>query len=267
MIALNETHIRSYIHNNTLNKLLHFHVLDTIDSTNLFLRNQPHIEGINICCAEMQTDGRGRFGRHWHSPRGENIYFSARLSFNCDLSLLSGLSLVVSLAVIQVFKELGITNHLLIKWPNDILWHEQKISGCLIELISESYSQTEVIIGIGININSNTQMHPLPDKPWCSLFDITGEFHDRNDIIGRLIEHLYLYLNQLTTAGFVHFLAQWHEFDKLYEQQINVQTPMGSLSGQAKGVDDTGRLILIDNQEKTHYLSSGETSITIQDLL
>ncbi len=259
MTPLNEADIRHHIH--TLNPRVQVDIFETIDSTNRFLKNQPSQENIHICCAETQTQGRGRFGRTWHSPFGENIYFSARFRLDCDLALLSGLSLVTSLAIINTLDELGLNDHLVIKWPNDILWQGQKLSGCLIELITDA-NHLEVIIGIGINVNSNTQAHSPPDKPWCSLFDISGELQNRNHIIGRLIEHLHQQLQRLITSGLGTFIDQWQQVDALYGQLITVSTQGSKLTGRANGIDDSGRLILVDCENNTHFLSSGETSMS-----
>lgn len=259
MIYLDETDIRQHIQ--FLNPQLQFDIFESIDSTNRFLKNQPSQHHIRICCAETQTQGRGRFGRTWHSPMSENIYFSAKYRFDCALERLSGLSLVTSLAVIETLKELGLSNDLFIKWPNDILWNKRKLSGCLIEL-APNKKYVEVIIGIGINVNSNTQTNPIPDKPWCSLWDISGTIHNRNRIIGRLIEHLHQHLQSLISSGLKPFLSHWEKFDALYGQLITVSTPAGQITGRADGIDDTGRLILIDCNQHIHFLSSGETSLS-----
>ena len=270
MIPLDENSIRSHINPTEINQPLYFHLLNTIDSTNRFLKERPSNEGITICCAERQTQGRGRFGRTWHSPFGENIYFSARWHVHCELSCLSGLSLVVSLAVLNTLNELGLTDNLSIKWPNDILWHEKKLSGCLIELIAPTKTQAEVIIGIGINVHSSfttsdnaepEKNEPLINRPWCSLFDITTTSYDRNLIIGRLIIHLNRYLQCLISNGFVYFLSKWHMVDALKGQLITVSQPSGPISGIAQGIDHTGHLIIIDSNGNTHALSSGDTSI------
>lgn len=256
MIPLNENIIRSHIDETKINHPLYFHLLDTIHSTNRFLKDLPPTEGIVICCAETQTQGRGRFGRVWHSPFGENIYFSARWRIDEALSCLSGLSLVVSLAVLKTLSEFDIKDNLTIKWPNDILWHKQKLSGCLIELLTTGKTPAEVIIGIGINVNSKL------DDPWCSLLNITKKQHDRNHIIGRLIHHLNQYLQQLITNGFVFFLEQWQAVDGLKGHLITVSQPTGILSGIVQGVNNTGQLIIIDTNGTPHNLSSGDTTLS-----
>lgn len=253
MMPLNEKQIRHHIDIKAFNQPLNFHLLDTIDSTNRFLKDLPPSKAITICCAEAQTQGRGRFGRVWHSPYGENIYFSARWRLEEEVSKLSGLSLVVSLAVLNTLCAEGI----MIKWPNDLLWNQKKLSGCLIELLTTTKTETEVIIGIGINVNTKAI------APWCSLFDITGVLHDRNILIGQLIQNLNFHLQQLLTRGFSSFLTQWQNVDALKGQQITISQQERKLTGLAYGVNETGQLILVEANGDRHALSSGDTSLSL----
>jgi BirA family biotin operon repressor/biotin-[acetyl-CoA-carboxylase] ligase len=239
------------------------HLFASLDSTNRFLKELPSSPLIEICCAEMQTHGRGRFGRHWHSPFGENIYCSSRWHFDCDLSRLSGLSLIVSLAVITTLADFGIRESIQVKWPNDILWQNKKLCGNLIEVIAESNGGAEVVIGIGLNVNSNTTDLPLIDsKPWCSLYDITGNLLDRNELVARLITHLHLFLTKFMSQGFAAFMTQWQEVDYLQDKMVTVTNHAGVVSGRANGVNETGQLILVDERGILHYLSSGDTSLS-----
>ena len=268
MEPLNENTIRSHIDTSAIHQPMFFHLLDTVDSTNRFLKDQPSKKGATLCCAETQTHGRGRFGRKWHSPPYENIYFSVRLSVEGPLSQLSGLSLVTSLAILETLNELGLNDNFKIKWPNDILWYPKnfndpkKLSGCLIELITIPNQPAELIIGIGLNVNSQTEKHPLPDKSWCSLLDITGQTHNRNLIIGKLINHLFHHINQLSLNGFQSFAEQWQRVDGLKGQHITLAVPNGVIHGLANGVTPSGQLILIDDDSKTHFFSSGESSLS-----
>ncbi len=50
-----------------------------------------------------------------------------RRDFNCNLSDLSGLSLIVGLAIIATLRDSSIEDDIRIKWPNDFLWGTQKI--------------------------------------------------------------------------------------------------------------------------------------------
>ncbi len=233
------------------------HVLDSVDSTNRFIKDLPVTDVLEICCAEEQTQGRGRFGRSWHSPFGENIYFSMRWRFDCNISQLSGLSLVVSMAVLAALK--NINNDICVKWPNDLLWHDKKLSGSLIEVIGSS----DVVIGIGLNVNSNPNDQTVLDRPCSSLCEIAGKNFDRNSLIAQVIIQLDQHLKQFIKHGFFSFIPTWQKTDHLHGKSITVSQPTGRLSGVANGVNEAGQLILIDDMGVTHYLSAGETSLRV----
>ena len=254
---LNQTAIQQGLSSAGFHKPVQVHVLGTVDSTNRFLKDLPANNMIQVCCAETQTQGRGRFGHTWHSPLGENIYCSIRWPFDCDLSRLSGLGLIVSMAVLAILSE--IDGNIRIKWPNDLLWHEKKLCGNLVEVVGRS----SVVIGIGLNVNSNTQLQPLFDKPWCSLYEITGKNFDRNTLIAQLIIKLETHLTQFIKHGFASFIPAWQQADYLCGKFITVSQATGHLSGKAHGVNDLGQLILIDKTGVTHYLSSGDTSLNL----
>lgn len=237
------------------------HLFTSIDSTNRYLKDLPISNVIDICCAENQTQGRGRFGRQWHSPFGENIYCSSRWNLNYDLTKLSGLSLITSLAILATLNELELSSNIKIKWPNDILWNDKKLCGSLIEIMTESNSTIQVIIGIGLNVNTDTQKYPLPDKPWCSLYEITQKYFDRNFLIAKLITHLEHYLTQFIHNDLNHFMCEWNKFDYLFGKNIKVTQSLKTITGIACGINQVGQLILQDELGQKHFLSSGDTSL------
>lgn len=260
-IPLDECLIRQNLNNRNYSKPLNFHLFSELDSTNQFLKELPLNCAINLCCAEKQTKGRGRFGRHWHSPFGENIYFSGRWDLDCCLSDLSGLSLVIGLAILAALRDCAVYEDIRIKWPNDILWKTKKLCGILIEAIAETNSCAQIIIGIGINVNTATKEQPSIALPWCSLYEITDQYFDRNTIIASLIDQLNNYLDKFLQSGFSVFANEWQNLDYLDGQDINVSQPTGSIRGKACGVTALGQLCLQDEQGKIHYLSSGDTSL------
>lgn len=109
----------------TLREDICIYQFSEIDSTNRFLKDLPVQNNWHVCCAEKQNQGRGRFGRSWSSPFGENIYLSIRREVQDSLSRLSGLSLIVSIAAIHALQAAGIQNEIRIKWPNDLIWEEK----------------------------------------------------------------------------------------------------------------------------------------------
>ena len=98
-----------------------------------------------IVRAESQTAGRGRRGRKWASGKG-NLYFS--MAFEFDLKNVGNLVMISSLSLAQVIEEYNPNARPSLKWPNDVLINNCKLSGILIEKGEGNY----VIMGIGINV-------------------------------------------------------------------------------------------------------------------
>lgn len=259
---LNEDSIRHYLSDLSFIAPIGFHIVNSIDSTNTYLKNTPsNATEISVCIAETQTNGRGRLGRHWVSPFGENIYLSSRWTLHDCVSKLAGLSLVVSLAIQASLEQQGINDTIQVKWPNDLLWQHKKLCGVLIEVIPDIKGNIQVIIGIGLNVNTVIKDDTLIDKPWCSLHEITHQYFDRNKLIAHLLWVLNGHLKQFRAGGFNAFLTQWNKVDYLKGHNITLMHPNGLMQGIANGVSEKGNLYLIDNQGKQHELSSGEANL------
>ena len=85
-------------------------------------------EGTTVV-AEVQTAGRGRFGRTWISPAG-NLWVSILLRPSLDaLRYLSILAGVASARAIASTTGLDVT----LKWPNDLRIGGLKVGGVLVE--------------------------------------------------------------------------------------------------------------------------------------
>jgi len=262
-MTLNQDKISEQLRQNGFSSPFNLHVLQTVDSTNRYLKDLPVSSHIEICCAEMQTQGRGRFGRHWHSPFGENMYCSSRWNMSGDPALLSGLSLITSLGIMEVLQRFNPSGAIKIKWPNDILWGEKKLCGSLVELIVGANGTISVIIGIGLNVNTDTKNQFLPDKPWVSLYELSGQYQDRNLIIAEVLISLERCLNQLLDQSFSSFMASWERYDYLINQHVSVTHASKVVKGIAKGINASGQLILEDEHGKRMFLSSGDTSLRL----
>ncbi|MFJ1267168.1 biotin--[acetyl-CoA-carboxylase] ligase [Legionella lytica] len=260
LILLNEQRISEHLQEQIASPFK-MHVFTSLDSTNRFLKELAPSNQLELCCAEMQSQGRGRFGRQWHSPFGENIYCSSRWNLNYDLSKLSGLSLITSLAILNTLNEFNLANDVKIKWPNDIYWGDKKLCGSLIEILAESNANAQVIIGIGLNVNTDTENHPLADKPWCSLYEMSHSYFDRNLLIAGLIKNLEHYINKFIQTDLNAFMNEWNQFDYLVGKEIQITQAQGVLSGKACGINSMGQLLLEDELGVKHLLSSGDTTL------
>src|SRR5262245_58581966 len=71
-----------------------------------------------VIAADAQTGGRGRLGRSWHSPAGENLYLSLLLRPARPAAEIPPLTLLAGAAVARGLAPLGVSPRL--KWPNDV---------------------------------------------------------------------------------------------------------------------------------------------------
>ncbi len=267
-MLLNEALIRQHLQTAGFHDPVGLHVLASVDSTNQYLKDLPPCPEITLCCAETQTQGRGRFQRAWFSPHAENIYCSIRWHFPSTTPALSTLSLIISLAVLRTLQNLQISEEIAIKWPNDLLWQDKKLCGILLESTQQTKHDLQIVVGIGLNVNSDPQQHQgntVPNRPWCSLYEITQKTYDRNALIAQLLMNVHRYITQFKATGFVPFLPLWQAADYLYQKQITIVRANQTLQGLAQGITPVGELIVMDHAQHVHHFACGEASIARSD--
>lgn len=256
LLLLNQDRINKEISNPNII----IEVLEDIDSTNAYLRNNLSQDKIKVCFAESQSGGRGsKKGRTWHSPFGQNIQMSYSCPLKKELSELSGLSLVVSMAMLSAIKEIGISNNIMLKWPNDGMYEGHKLMGNIIEAQSGDQGGSVVVIGLAINVNMLSDENNNITQKWTSLRKITGDYIDRNDLAIALIHNLKFYLEQFDKYGLREFIHKWQKIDSLYNKPIKLNN--GEFSGIAKGINEEGNLLLELGNGEVKAFPSGEASI------
>ncbi len=217
-----------------------------------------------LIIAEQQTAGRGRRGRSWASPFGENLYYSLVLRVSGGMRQLEGLSLVVGLALLQALRDAGIADAGL-KWPNDLLVGGRKIAGILLELSGDPADVCHVVIGIGVNINMRVAPQgEVIGQPWTSMRQVLGSQVDRNQFIASLNAQLERYLQLHQAHGFASLREQWEGSHLWQGRMVELAAGAQAVHGRVLGVDDTGALRLeVDGQEKV--FSGGELSLRLHD--
>lgn len=256
LILLDKNKIKKSLNN----KSIAIDIVEKIKSTNDYLKNHRDRK-TTVCLAETQTQGRGRLGRAWHSPFGQNIYFSMQHTFEKDMSELSGLSLLVALAVTHAIESILPISNLKIKWPNDIVVGNKKIAGILIDVQAESNGFCHAIMGVGINVNMKMANRKQINQAWNSLQKITKKYIDRNPLCAALINSLVTYLKHFSNHGLSDFMDEWKNKDYLFQKSIQLQSGTHPFSGIASGINAQGHLLLALNPKTVRAFSSGDVSI------
>ena len=162
--------------------------LDAIDSTNSYLKRlllKDSLDDLTVVVSNHQTSGKGRNGNIWENQPSHNLAFSIYKKFiKLNVKNKFMLNVISSLSVFQLLKENNL-NKLTIKWPNDIMAGNGKISGILIENSVKGKLINHSIIGIGINVNQK-KFNDLPNA--TSLFMETGLEFSLDSLASRLVE-------------------------------------------------------------------------------
>ncbi len=214
-----------------------------------------------IVVAEFQKAGKGRLGRDWHSPSGENLYISLILRPEISPSEASGVTLLAAVAAADTLKEKNIDP--VIKWPNDILVNGKKIAGILTEMSSDQDQVHYIIPGIGININTNISKMPegLRTQP-ASILSETGKKMNRAEFTALFLqkfESLYL---DFKINGFSNILEQWKKYSNIIGRKVKVELLRGTVCGICESIDSTGALIVRDEEGAINHIISGDVTLS-----
>ena len=220
-------------------------VLDQTGSTNtdLLERATRGARSGSVLAAESQTHGRGRRGRDWHSSPGGALTFSMLWRFEQGAGFLSGLSLVVGIALARVLRKHGAAQ-VMLKWPNDLLWRHLKLAGILIELAGDVMGPTVAVIGIGINLRLPETVKARIDQPVVDLAKI-GVVEDRNVLFAAILSGLDSVLAQFSAEGFAPFREEWDRLHAYQDKMVRVRMPDKSeIEGRVSSVGEDGALLL-----------------------
>jgi BirA family biotin operon repressor/biotin-[acetyl-CoA-carboxylase] ligase len=205
---------------------------------------------------EFQTAGRGRLDRKWQAAPGSSVMASVLLrpSFK-DPAGIGWLSLMMAEAIKTALVSLKLDAK--IKWPNDVLVKNLKISGVLAEANKDL---TVVVVGFGINVNQTAQ--DLPTSFATSLMQAGASSPDRDNVLSQtLASFKALYLELLDAGGDAVASGLREKIvgsSATIGEIVEVSFPDGtSAVGEAIGIDEGGRL-QVKTSSKTLTVSAGD---------
>ena len=179
-----------------------------------------------------QTAGRGRLDRTWDAPPGTNLLVSLFLAGVPDKPAL--LTQRVALAAAEAVESLVSGVRVDLKWPNDLLLDERKLAGILAQRTADG-----VVVGLGLNVGwsppeaADLGARVAPSRILVRLLEGLDTMED--DVAD-------VYRARLATRG----------------QTVRVELPGDRvLYGTALDVDDAGRLV-VDDGEQRHHLDAGD---------
>jgi BirA family biotin operon repressor/biotin-[acetyl-CoA-carboxylase] ligase len=233
---------------------------------------------LSVIATDNQVAGRGRLGRVWTAPAGRSLAISVLLRprgasgdpIPLDrygvLPLLAGVAMarvvtgLVQTARIHTAHRLA-RETVSLKWPNDVLIGEKKVSGILGELLSDGQG---LVIGAGVNLVLTEDELPTPTS--TSLL-VAGVEHPSPDAVlaGYLRDLGTLYETWLAHDGDPVASGLLDEVTRMtgtLGRAVKVELPGGQFrTGVARAVDETGRLIVdVADSPEPLVISAGDVT-------
>lgn len=232
-------------------------------NTELLRRAALGAPGGSVLVVELQTAGRGRIGRVWHSGLGNALTFSLLWRLDCGLNALSGLSLAVGVAIVRALRRLGAAE-VGLKWPNDVLARgadRGKLGGVLIEAQGDMYGPSAVVIGIGLNCSLPLKLSRAIAQPAAALDSVCAMPPERDRLLEALLQELAAVLDEFASSGFAALRTEWERYHVQQDRPVELHMPDGSrIVGIARGVSESGELRL-ETAEGMRQFNSGEVGV------
>ena len=248
------------LHTRRLGRAYEF--LSTCASTNDVARGRAAAgaaEGL-LVVADRQTAGRGRLGRSWHSPPGQNLYFSLLLRPTLPARHVAPLTLLAGAALARTLAEAGTTPRL--RWPNDVLvpvaGQFRKVAGILTEMASDGDRVRHVVLGVGLNVNGLEFPPDLAERA-TSLRMALGHACDRAQLLVDFLADFEAIYDDFLARGPAPGLVQWRRHADL-GRVCRIDQDGARVEGIAMDIDDDGALLVRDDTGQVHRLISGEVS-------
>uniref|UniRef100_A0A7C5SWX0 biotin--[biotin carboxyl-carrier protein] ligase n=1 Tax=Thermocrinis ruber TaxID=75906 RepID=A0A7C5SWX0_9AQUI len=200
-----------------------------------------------VVVANRQREGRGRFGRKWHSEEG-GLYFSFLLRVE-DFKELLPLPLVVSYGVLLQIERKGFKP--MLKWVNDVYISGKKVCGVLVER-----SKEKVVVGVGINLN---QKEFPSDLMATSLYMLKNEVSEKKEFLLETLEILNRVLEEFKTFGFEKFRPAIRQRLMFLGEEVVVYS-QEPVVGIFEDIDQEGSLLLRTAQGLLKF-NAGEVSL------
>lgn len=218
--------------------------------------------------ARVQTGGRGRQARGWHSPEG-NLYLSLLLRPDIPLTRGPELGFVAALAVADTVSAMAHGAEVRLKWPNDVLLNGGKVAGILAETVSVPDTPTDrvggIVIGMGLNLAEAPRPadlpHGYPAVPPIAVADAVGGPVDRDKARDHLMRVFYRLLRRWQRSGFGAIRRNVESQLTGWREPITVTVGETQETGRLLGLAETGALRLQRADGSERQIVAGDVTV------
>lgn len=245
-------------------KEIPIHFCESINSTNseaarIFTAGEMQPPFIVI--AREQTAGRGRLGRRWFSSSNSSLYVSFLFKPELSPREMQTFTLWMGTALCDFInreKEIPVR----LKWPNDLLLDGKKFGGMLTEARIDHDRIRDLVFGIGLNVNTPPEELPEELQSRATSLAAAGQTFPLNEFAAAIIHIVLDGFHEFTNGENENqFRQNWKRYDALFGLPVTAQRGAETVSGIARGIDETGSLLLQQPDGSLQKVSAGDVTL------
>lgn len=197
-----------------------------------------------VVITDNQTHGRGRLGRNWLAPKGKCILMSVILMPDIRQELANLLTMIATSSIVNAIRDLTRISAM-VKWPNDVVTDDRKLSGVLCEIKAKGDLLKYAVIGIGINVNVSADLMPdeIANSATSIMLELGHEF-PRAKLVQELLKNLEERYLSLTEGYIDKLVNEWRSLSCTIGRNVKVDLTNGTIEGKALDIDSSGALII-----------------------
>lgn len=222
-----------------------------------------------VVLTEQQTQGRGRMGRSWHSPKSTGIWVSFILRPEVPPQVLPQLTLVSSVCLVEAIQQTALEHNyplpqekVRIKWPNDIYIGGKKAAGILTEVSAELDRINYAVVGIGLNVNHTEQDFPKEIQQRATSLRIQSQTSwNRVQLLLSLLERFESLYQLFIQEGFAPIKPRWEQAALSPGTTVTVHVQGQLQEGRYLGINEDGSMIWQPVGGEIQTLYSGDVNL------
>jgi biotin-[acetyl-CoA-carboxylase] ligase BirA-like protein len=188
------------------------------------LAQSNSVNGNILCIAGSGNNFHGFHNRSWVAEEG-NIHLSIQLSPQKKINnYLQGFLALSALSVVQTINHIPqLNNKAKIKWVNDILIGNAKVSGVLAHSLTQGEIVKNVILGIGLNVEKQPMIEFnefVPETACLNNFLSDDEKIRISDILKILLINIEVNYKKLLSGNYQYLIQLYRENSAVINREV-----------------------------------------------
>lgn len=210
----------------------------------------------SVVIAQSQSEGKGRKGRKFYSPKDSGLYLSILLYPKKTTQESLEITAAVAVAVCKAVENCCDIS-LGIKWVNDLYLGCKKVCGILTEAVTdfETGDIEFVVVGIGLNLYEPIGGFPKDLEEKAGAILPFGHKVNKNKLVGKMVNQI---LEETMKVGIDR---EYVDRNIVPGKRIRISFGETEREVLAKEILDDGKLLVINEKNEEEIFPSGDVSV------